>query len=140
MIFMSNGTHLSTFAGDKKEWPVSMTIGKLSSKMYQTLSTHSVVMVAPLPIPIKNCTLPKKRLDAQQQTDLEVLNEVLRHVLQRLTIEKYPSAVSWYYNVLCADGNFRRCTPVLSEWLEDCPEYNDLHHLERHVCFWCECP
>ena len=35
LIFMSDGTHLSNFVGDKKEWPVYMTIGYLSSKICQ---------------------------------------------------------------------------------------------------------
>ena len=33
LIFMSDGTHLSNFAGDKKERPVYMTIGNRSSKI-----------------------------------------------------------------------------------------------------------
>jgi len=140
LIFMSDGTHLSNFAGDKKEWPVYMTIGNLSSKICQMPSTHTVVMVALLPIPIKNHNIPQKRLDEQRQTNREVLNEVLRQVLQPLTLKQNPNAESGYYNVLCADGNFRRCKLVLAAWLADCPEYSDLHHLERHVCFWCECP
>jgi len=69
MIFMTIGTHLSNFAGDKKGWPVSMTIGNLSSKIRQTTSTHSLVMVALLPIPIKNHNIPQKRLDEQRQTN-----------------------------------------------------------------------
>jgi len=140
LIFMSDGTHFSNFAGDKKEWPVYMKIGFLSSKIRQMPSAHTVVMVALLPIPIKNRNIPQKRLDEQPQTNREVLNEVLRRVLQRLTFIQNPNAESGYYNVLCADGNFRRCKPVLAAWLADCPEYSDLHHLERHVCFWCECP
>jgi len=58
----------------------------------------------------------------------------------RITFKHNPSAESGYYNVLCADRNFRRCKPVLAAWLAYCPEYSDLHHRERHVCFWCECP
>jgi len=69
-----------------------------------------------------------------------VLNEVLQRLLQPLSFKQNPSAVSRYYNVLSADGNFRRYKPALAAWLADCPEYSDLHHLERHVCFWCECP
>jgi len=103
-------------------------------------SMHSVVMVALLPIPIKNRNIPQKRLDDQRHTNREVQNEVLRRVLQPLTFKHNPSTESGYYNVLCADGNFRRCTPVLAAWLTDCPEYSDLHHLEQHVCFWYECP
>jgi hypothetical protein len=140
LIFMSDGTHLSNFAGHKKEWPVYMTIGNQSSKIRQTPSAHSVVMVALLPIPIKNRNIPQKWLDEQRQTSREVLNEVLRRVLQPLTFKQNPNAESGYYNVLFADGTFRRCKPVLAEWLADCHEYCDLHHLERFVCSWCDCP
>jgi len=69
LIFMSDRTHLSNFAGDEKDWPVYMTIGNLSSRIRLMPSTHSVVMVALLPIPIKNCNLPQKRLDEQQHTN-----------------------------------------------------------------------
>jgi hypothetical protein len=126
---MSDGTHLSNFAGDKKEWPVYMTIGNLSSKLRKMPSTHSIIMVALLPIPINNRNIPQKWLDGQRHTNREVLNEVLRRVLQPLTFKQNHSSKSGYYNVLCADGNFSRCKLVLAAGLADCPEYSDLHHL-----------
>ena len=92
-------------------------------------------MVALLPIPIMNRTIPQKRLDEQGQTNRELLNKVLQLVLQPLTFKHNANAKSGYYNVHCADGNFRHCKPVLAAWLADCPEYSDLHHLKRHVCF-----
>jgi hypothetical protein len=58
LIFMSYGTHLSNFAGYKKEWPGYMSIGNLSSKLRQMPSTHSVIIVALLPIPIKDRNIP----------------------------------------------------------------------------------
>jgi len=97
-------------------------------------------MVALLPIPIKNRNIPQKRLDEQRQTNREVRNEVLRQVLHPVTFKQNTGAESGYYNLRCADGNLRCCKPVLAAWLGDCPEYSDLHHLEQHVCFWCECP
>jgi len=96
-------------------------------------SMHSVVMVALRPIPMKNRNIAQKRLDEERQTNREVLNEVLWRLLQPLTFKQNPSAGSGYYNVLCADCIFRRCKLVLAAWLADCPEYSDLHHLERHV-------
>jgi len=117
-----------------------MTIGNRSSKTCQMPSTHSIVMVALLPIPIKNRSIPGKQLDEQRQTNREVLNEVLQRVLQPLTFYHHPSAERGYYKVLCAADNFRRCRSVLAAWLANCPEYSDLHHVERHVCFWSECP
>ena len=140
LIILSDGTHLSNFAGNKKEWPVYMTFGNLSSKLRQMPVTHSVVMVALLPIPIKNRNIPQKRLDEQRQTNGVVLNEVPRRVLHPLTFENNTYAKGGHFNIPCADGNLRRCKPVLAAWLADCPEYSDLHYLERHVCFSCECP
>jgi hypothetical protein len=130
---MSDGTHLSNFAFDKKEWPVYMTIGNLSLKICQMPSVHSIVMVALRPILIKNRNTPQKRLDEKRQTNREVPNDVHWQLLQPLTFKHNPSAESRYYNVLYADGNFRRCKLVLAAWLADCPEYSNLHHLKRHV-------
>jgi len=101
---------------------------------------HSIVMVALLPIPIQYRNFPQKRLDERCQTTREMLNEVLRWLLQPLTSIHNLSAGRRYYNVLCADGNFRYCKQVSAAWLAECPEYSDLHHHKRHVCFWCECP
>jgi len=135
LMFMSDGTHLSNFAGNNKQWPVYMTIGSLPWKLRQMPSTHSVIMVALRPIPIENRNDPQKWLDEQRQTNREVLNEVLRQVFHPLTFKPTPSAESGFYNVLCADCNIRHCNPVSAEWLADCTEYSDLHHVKRHVCF-----
>jgi hypothetical protein len=67
-----------------------------------------------------------------------VLNKALQQVLHPLIFKQILTTESEYYNVLCADGNFRHCKPVLAAWLADCPEYSDLHHLKQHVCFWCK--
>jgi hypothetical protein len=75
---MFDGIHLLNFVGDNEEWPVYMTVGNLSSKIRQVPSTHGVVMVTLVPIPIKNRNIPQKKLDKQRQTNQEVLNEVLR--------------------------------------------------------------
>jgi hypothetical protein len=117
-----------------------MTRGNLSSKICKMPSTHSVMRVSLLPIPIKNRNIPQKRLDQQPQPHREVLNEVLGRLLEPNTCKHNLSAESGYYKVRCADSNFRRCKPFLAAWLADCREYSDQHHLERHVCFWCECP
>jgi len=103
-------------------------------------STHSVIMVALLSIPTKNHNIPHRRLNERPQTNREVLNEPHQWILQPVTCIKHPSAGSGYYNVLGANGNIRRCIPVLAACLANCPECSDLHHLNRHVCFWCVCP
>jgi hypothetical protein len=130
---MSNGTHLHNFAANKKEWPVYMTIGNLSSMIHQMPPTHSVVMLALQLIPIKNRNISPQRVNELRQTTREVPITVLRRVRQPLNFKEHPSTESRYYNVLSADGNFRSCKPVLAAWVADCPEYSDLQHLVQHV-------
>jgi len=140
LSFISDRTHLTNFAGDKKQWHLYVMIGNLLFKVRQMPATHSVVMVALLPILIKTCNILQKRLDEQRKTNQQVLNEVLWRVLEPLNFTQNPSSKSGYYNVLSADGNFSRCKQVLAAWLADCPEYSDLHHIEWHIWLHCECP
>jgi len=67
-IFMSDGTFLMNLSRDKTVWPVYITIGNLSSKIREVHSTHSVMMVAHLPIAIQNRNIPPKWVDEQRQT------------------------------------------------------------------------
>jgi len=69
MIKMSDRTHLSNFAGDQKEWHVYTTICNLSSTIWHIPWTHTVVIVAHLPIPLKNRDTLQKQLDVQRQTN-----------------------------------------------------------------------
>jgi hypothetical protein len=140
LIVMFNGIHFSNVAGNKKVSTVYTTIGNLLSKIRQMPSTHSVVMVGLQPSPIKNCKIREKQQHEQWYKNWEVLNEVLRRVFHPVTFKHNRNTESGYYNVLCADGNFRRCNSVFAARLADFPEYCDLHDLKLHVCFSCECP
>src|SRR6266404_6248603 len=111
LIFMSDATHLSNYAGDKKEWPIYMTIGNLSSGLRQKPTAHSVVMVALLPIPPKHRHESKSRRDEQNATNRNVLQEVLHRALEPLCFPDQVSDEHGYYNVLCADRHYRRCKP-----------------------------
>jgi hypothetical protein len=95
-ILMSDGTHLSNCAADKKEWAVCLTIGNLFSKIHQMPSMPSDIMVALLPILIKNWNFSQKQRDEQRQQNREVLKKVLRWLLQPLTFGHNPGTVSWY--------------------------------------------
>jgi len=140
MIFMSTRAHLSNFACNKTEWPLYLTIGNLSSKIRQMTSMDSIIIVALLPISIKNCSIPQKQQEEQWETNWEALKHIVLWVLQPLTFKYNPSAESEYCNVLCADGNSGRCKEEFAAWLADCTEYSDLHYLKRYVSFRCECP
>jgi hypothetical protein len=116
-----------------------MTIGNLSSKIRKMPSTHTVAIVALRLIPMQSCNIPQKRLDEQRQTNREVLNKVLRRELQPCSFKHNPNTKSGYYNVPCADGNFRCWKPIIAAWFADGPKYSELHHFDRHECFLWEC-
>ena len=67
IIFMSDATHLTNFCGDKKAWPIYMTIGNLSAKARMTHTMHGVLLVALLPIPVKMREVPAKKRNAQRE-------------------------------------------------------------------------
>jgi hypothetical protein len=135
MIFMSDATHLTNFSGDKKAWPIYMTIGNLSAAARMKHTMHSVLLVALLPIAIKMRDVPLKRRNAQREHNRMISQNVLQHVLQPLL----NSETSIFY-ARCADGNFRHCYSTLAAWMADYPEHRDLHNIKNGVCYWCECP
>jgi hypothetical protein len=96
VFFLSDGTHLSNFANDKKEWPVHMTIGNLFSKIRPMPSMQSVVMVALLPIPFKHRKIAQKRLHDQRQTHRKVQNKEIWRLLQSHTVKPNPCTESGY--------------------------------------------
>jgi len=99
-----------------------------------------VVMVALLPIPIRYDNIPQRRQGEQWHKIRAVQNEVVQQVPQPLTCKQNASTESRYLKVRWAHSNFRHCQPVLAARLADCLTYSVLHHLKRHVGFWCECP
>jgi Plavaka transposase len=135
IIFMSDATHLTNFSGDKKAWPVYMTIGNLSSSARMAPAMHSVLLIALLPIAVKMRDIPLSRYTAQKEHNRMVLQHVLRHILGPLM---RPDRRIFYAR--CADGHFRRCVASPAAWIADYPEHRDLHNIKNGVCYWCECP
>ena len=50
LILSSDKTQLTQFQGDKKAWPVYLTIGNLSKKIRRQPSTHGTILVGYLPV------------------------------------------------------------------------------------------
>jgi hypothetical protein len=94
LMFMSDGTRLLNFAGDKNQRPIYMAIGNHYSKICQMPAMHSVLIGSYMLIPLKNLIIHQKRLDERRQTNPEVLNDVVRQVLPPSTIKLNPSTES----------------------------------------------
>jgi hypothetical protein len=129
---MSDATHLTRFSGDKKAWPVYMTIGNLSTSVRTRPSTRCVVLVCLLPVPTKLRRLPESKRKRQQIRNREVFVEVMKQLLRGIK----PAGSDFYAR--CADGNVRHCFPRLAAWLADYPEHVTLQGIQMGFCPWCE--
>jgi Plavaka transposase len=77
VIFASDETHLTNFSGDKKAWPIYMTLGNLPSATRNAPTSEAMYLVALLPIPPK-----KKKLKQRQKDQIEkILQECLYNML-----------------------------------------------------------
>jgi len=136
VILMSDSTQLTGFSGDKKAWPIYMTIGNLTRGVRAQTSSYSTVLLALLPVPPKY----KKKMKAADRTAQQLTNrQVLEKALVQL-LEPLIDAGRHGMDVDCADLQRRRCFPRLAAWIADYPEYCELHGLKLGSCMWCECP
>jgi hypothetical protein len=135
MIFLSDATHLTNFSGDKKAWPVYMTIGNLSTTIRMAPSYHGILLIALLPIPIKMRDVPVSQHNAQKEHNRMIQQHVLRHVLGPLM-----DTDRRIFYARCADDYFRRCVASPAAWIADYSEHRDLHNIKNGSCYWCECP
>ena len=113
VIGMSDQTHLSNFSGDKKVWPVYMTLGNRPSTRRNNPGSMAVLLVALLPIPPElSRSAPGNRRQRQNNSDtLQGVFKLLFEPLQHVALEGV--------NIDCADGKVQRCFPILSGWIAD---------------------
>jgi len=132
---MSDQTHLTNFSGDKKAWPVYLTIGNVRSKTRNSPSKMAILLVALLPVPPKFTSKKAKKRSAQRTANDEILNAVFSFIFESLeAIAKHGK------EMCCSDGKVRQCFPVLAAWIADHAENETLHGLKRMSCAVCEVP
>lgn len=88
LILMSDGTQLTTYSGDKKAWPIYLTIGNISQAFRGKLSNHTTVLLAFLPIPPKigNVSAIIKR--QIQENTYRIIQTILGHILLPIRVEE----------------------------------------------------
>jgi len=131
---MSDQTHLTNFSGNKKGWPVYITIRNLPSTRHNRPGSMAVLLLALLPVPPK---LPKSSAadKLQRQINANTLRGVFELIFESLkdtTLEGVP--------IDCADGKIWRCFPILSRWIADHMENAMLHGIKSKACPKCEVP
>lgn len=131
---MSDQTHLSNFSGDKKAWPVYITIGNLPSAKRNKPGSMAVLLLALLPIQPK-FSKSSSANELQRQINADTLQGVFKLLfepLQEVPLEGVP--------IDCADGKVRRCFPTLAAWIADHMENVALHGVKSNACPKCEVP
>ena len=135
VICVSDQTHLTNFSGDKKAWPVYLTIGNIRSQTRNSPSKMAVILVALLPVPPKFTSKKTKTRGAQQTMNDEILDAVFSFIFEPLE-----AATKYGKEMCCSDGRVRQCFPVLAAWIADHAENETLHGLKRMSCVVCEVP
>ena len=79
IICASDVTILTNFSGDKKAWPIYMTIRNILSSTRNKRSRHATVLLALLPVPLKMLGIVAR--DAQQR---QINNEVLCDLMEAI--------------------------------------------------------
>lgn len=99
VIFASDQTHLTNFSGDKKAWPVYLTIGNIVSTVRNKPSAMAMILVALLPVPPKLKGQKAAQVDAQRDVNRRILHSVLEQVFQPMR-----SPGQHGIELACADG------------------------------------
>src|SRR5205807_10067961 len=118
---MSDQTHLSNFSGDKKAWPIYITLGNLPATRRNPPGSKAVLLLALLPIPPK-FSKSSSADELQRQINADILQgifDLIFEPLQETALEGNP--------IDCTDGNVRRYFPILFTWIADHMENVGLH-------------
>ena len=128
LLFGSAKTHLTNYSGDEAAWPLYMTLGNMKKEIWRQSSKRAWVLVALLPI------LPKTPQSGEiHMTWHTAINKVLEPIKD---VDLDGPGYSWD----CADGQIRRCYPIITAWIADYMEYIVLARLISGFCPVCEIP
>jgi len=140
LICGSDETQLMDFSGDKKAWPIYLTIGNIHSSIRNKYSYLAHIVLAFLPVPPKFQRNSASDDRAQRDIGQQVLCDIAKIVLEPVT--RFPKGVYINSGSLwpCSTGKMRRNWPILASWLADHMEHANLMGIKYNACPKCQTP
>jgi len=111
VLFALDQTHLTNFSGDKKLWPLNMSIGNIKSSMRNKPKMNTCIPIALLRISPK-CLhkIPTYPPEAEEMDALRITREILSSMLSPLSDTRSQQGVE----IVCRDENIQSCVSKLS--------------------------
>ncbi|KAG8768820.1 hypothetical protein FRC12_005337 [Ceratobasidium sp. 428] len=124
IIVSSDKTHLSLMRGDKKAWPVYITIGNISKSIRRKPSKHATVLLGYVPV-----------TDLTGEAGWQFFHDCVATMLRPLQ-EAGKSGVE----MKCADGGVRLVFPVVAAYVADFAEQTLVACSRENRCPVCVVP
>ncbi|KAJ3911378.1 hypothetical protein F5877DRAFT_55398 [Lentinula edodes] len=113
IILASDETQLSTFSGDKKAWPLYLTVGNIEKRVRRKPTSRAWILLGYIPVSSLECFSKERR----SVEGCQLFHDCVKKMLQ-LLIEKGIQATE----MGCSDGFIRSIYALLAAYIACCRE------------------